>query len=206
MRPDQSRTNRFVKQMTRQVIFVVTRNPNTPGGGLDTYVRAHARAAVRAGFEPHIFCRGSPPGVEETDFGIVHQVALPFCRRFLQTRAKRLYYSQFATFPEAMLKLDVPELVDALESFVRANPGPHLVHGIGCWAYVGVALQERLRQTEIKIVAIGSFYGSYGHHSEGKLRGLNDSHSLWQKIWVHAEKRWARFAVTPLERHAYSKA
>ena len=87
--------------MGRQVIFVVARNPNTPGGGYETYVRAHARAAVCAGFEPHIFCRGSPPGVEETDIGVVHQVALPFWRRFLQTRAKRLYYSQFATLIEA---------------------------------------------------------------------------------------------------------
>jgi glycosyltransferase involved in cell wall biosynthesis len=159
-----------------------------------------------AGFEPHIFCRGSPPGVEETDFGIVHQVALPFLRRFLQTRAKRLYYSQLASLNQFWMKLDTPALVDALESFVRANPGPHLVHGIGCWAYVGVALQERLRQTDIKIVVIGSFYGSMAHHCDGKLRGLNDSHSLWQKIRVHAEKRWTRFATTPLERHAYSKA
>jgi len=144
--------------------------------------------------------------VEKTDFGIVHQVALPFWRRFLQTRAKRLYYSQFATFAQHTLKLDTPILVDALESFVRAKPGPHLVHGNGCWTYVGVALQERLRQTDIKIVAIGSFYGSAGHECGGKLRALNASHSLWQKIRVHAEKRWTRFATTPLERHAYSKA
>jgi len=192
--------------MARQVIFVASRNPNTLGGGSDTYLRAHARAALRAGFEPHIFCRGSPPGVEATDFGIVHQVALPFWRRFLQTRAKRLYYSQFATFAQHTLKPDTPILVDALESFVCANPGPHLIHGNGCWAYVGVALQERLRQTDIKIVAIGSFYGSAGHECGGKLRALNDSHSLWQKIRVHAEQRWTRFAITPLERHAYSKA
>ena len=192
--------------MAGQVIFVAARNPNTPGGGYDTYVRAHARAAVMAGFEPHIFCRGSPPGVEATDFEMVHQVTLPFWRRFLQTRAKRLYYSQFASLNQHTLKLDTPILVDALESFVRANPGPHLVHGIGCYAYVGVALQERLRQTDIKIVVIGSFYGSAGNHGEGKLRGLNDSHSLWQKFRVHAEKRWTRFATTPLERHAYSKA
>src|SRR5262249_28967847 len=192
--------------MAKEVIFVVARNPNTPGGGLDTYVRAHARAAVRAGFEPHIFCRGSPPGVEKTDLGIVHQVALPFWRGFLQTRAKRLYYSQFASLNQFWMKLDAPALVDALESFVRANPGPHLVHGIGCWAYVGVALQERLRQADIKIVAIGSFYGSAAHHCDGKLLGLNDSHSSWQKIRVHAEKRWKRFAITPLGRHAYFQA
>ena len=61
--------HRGAADMARQVIFVAARNPNTPGGGYDTYVRAHARAAVRAGFEPHIFCRGSPPGVQETDFG-----------------------------------------------------------------------------------------------------------------------------------------
>jgi glycosyltransferase involved in cell wall biosynthesis len=192
--------------MTKQVIFVVARNPNTPGGGYDPYVRAHARAAVMAGFEPHIFCRGSPPGVEKTDFGIVHQVALPFWRRFLQTRAKRLYYSQFASLSQLWLKFDAPKLVDALESFVRVNPGPHLVHGIGGWAYVGVALQERLRQTDIKIVVISSFYGSDGHHCDGKFLGLNESHSLWQRIRVHAEQRWTRFAITPLERHAYSKA
>src|SRR5262249_52920927 len=193
--------------MAKQVIFVARHDPNTPGGGYDTYVRAHARAAVRAGFEPHIFCRGSPPGVEETDFGIVHQVAPPFWRRFVLTRSKRLYYSQLvsltAHFP---LKFDTPALVDALESFVRANPGPHLVHGIGAWAYVGVALQERLRQADIKIVVIGSFYGSMAHHLDGKVLGLNESHSLLQRIRVHAEQRWTRFAITPLERHAYSKA
>jgi glycosyltransferase involved in cell wall biosynthesis len=192
--------------MARQVIFVAMRNPNVPGGGYDTYVRAHARAAVRAGFEPHIFCRGSPPGAEETELGIVHQIALPFWRRFLQTRAKRLYYSQFASLVESTLKLDAPELLDALESFVRATPGPHLIHGIGGWTYVGTALQERLRDSDIKIVVIGSFYGSIAHHCDGKLRGLNDSHSLWQKVRVHAEQRWTRFASAPLERHAYSKA
>lgn len=192
--------------MTRQVIFVVARNPNTPGGGYETYVRAHARAAVWAGFEPHIFCRASPPGVEETDFGIVHQVALPLWRRFLQTRAKRLYYSQFATPIEAMLKLDVPKLVDALESFVRANPGKYLVHGIGCWAYAGIALQERVRGTDIEIIVIASFYGSVAHHCDGKLRGLSEPYSLWQKIRVHAEQTWTHFATAPLERHAYSAA
>ena len=117
--------------MARQVIFVAARNPNTPGGGHDTYVRAHARAAVRAGFEPHIFCRGSRAGVEETDFGIVHQVALPFCRRFLQTRAKRLYYSQIASLTQFTMKLDAPDSSTRSRSFVRANSGPHLVHGIG---------------------------------------------------------------------------
>ena len=186
--------------MARQVIFVARQN--APGGGYITYLRTHARAAVRAGFEPHIFYLGSPPGVEETDFGIVHQVALPLWRRFLQTRAKRLYYN----LRDFSLKLDTPELVDGLESFVRANPGPHLVHGIGAWTYVGVALQERLRQTDIKIVVIGSFYGSMAHHCDGMFLGLNDSHSLLQRIRVHAEKRWTRFATTPLERHAYSKA
>ena len=183
--------------MTRQVIFVARHDPNRLGGGYDSYVRAHARAAVRAGFEPHIFCRGSPPVVEETDFGIVHQVALPFWRRFVSSTVASTHFN---------LKLDTPELVDALVSFVRANPGPHLVHGIGCWAYVGVALQERLQQTDIKIVTIGSFYGSMAHHGDGKLLGLNDSHSLWQRIRLHAEQRWTRFATTPLERHAYSKA
>src|SRR5262245_47406876 len=180
--------------MARQVIFVARHDPNTPGGGYDTYVRTHARAAVRAGFEPHIFCRGSPPGVEATDLGIVHKVALPFWRGFLQTRAKR--YLQLASHLTAhfRLKFDTPALVDALESFVRANPSPHLVHGIGCWAYVGVALQERLRQTDIKIVVIGGFFGSIAHHCDGRFLGLNDSHSLWQRICVRAEQRWIRFA------------
>jgi hypothetical protein len=132
---------------------------------------------------PIFFVEVSPPGVEETDFGIVHQVALPFWRSFLQTRAKRLYYSQFASLNLRSLNLDAPKLVDALESFVRANPGPHLIHGIGCWAYVGVALEERLRQSDIKIIAIASCYGSAAHHADGKLRCLNDSQPALA-IWV----------------------
>ena len=197
--------HRGAADMARQVIFVAARNPNTPGGGYDTYVRAHARAAVRAGFEPHIFCRGSPPGVQETDFGIVHQVALPSWRRFLQTRTKRLYYSQIASITHLLSSWTPRNSSTQSRALLVGNPD-RTGSRHGCWAYVGVALQERLRQTDIKIVAIGSFYGSDAHHCDGKLSGLSDSHSLWQKIRVHAEQRWTRFAITPLERHAYSKA
>ena len=77
--------HRGAADMARQVIFVAARNPNTPGGGYDTYALSFARAAVRAGFEPHIFCRGSPPGVQETDFGIVQlkwrfRLGVGFCK------------------------------------------------------------------------------------------------------------------------------
>ena len=52
-------------------------DPTKGMGGHGTYVRAHARAAKRAGFEPHIFCCGPRAERIETDFGTLHRVRDP---------------------------------------------------------------------------------------------------------------------------------
>ncbi len=45
-------------------------------GGHPSYVRAHARAARRAGFAPQLFSLSRADGTVETDYGTVHQVGV----------------------------------------------------------------------------------------------------------------------------------
>jgi hypothetical protein len=59
--------------MAKEIVFVVGKDPlRETGGGHSSYVRAHARAAIRIGFDPHLFCAGFDKGVVQTDFGVVH--------------------------------------------------------------------------------------------------------------------------------------
>jgi hypothetical protein len=64
--------------MGNPVVDVNGNNLADVTGGGSSYVRVHARAALRLGFEPHIFCPAPRDGVLETDFGVVHLVASPF--------------------------------------------------------------------------------------------------------------------------------
>src|SRR5262249_36333139 len=65
--------------MAKVIVLIAGRDPlEFFAGGDITYVRAHARAAIQAGFEPHIFCISSRSGVTETDYGLIHRTASPF--------------------------------------------------------------------------------------------------------------------------------
>jgi hypothetical protein len=55
--------------MPQPVIFVKGRTPQINYSGAESYVRAIGRAALRAGYEPHIFCVGPAARVEATPFG-----------------------------------------------------------------------------------------------------------------------------------------
>src|ERR1700722_20343867 len=61
----------------REVLFVTGANPMRGGGGLESYVRAHALAADAAGFVARVFCVGPDRRTTEESFGTVHQVAVP---------------------------------------------------------------------------------------------------------------------------------
>ncbi len=67
--------------MGNEIVFVTGRDPSQGQGGGSSYVRTHMRAALRAGFTPHIFCVNERNDVTEEDFGVVHRVASPFLPR-----------------------------------------------------------------------------------------------------------------------------
>ena len=97
----------------RQVLFATGSNPvgDGDGGGLASYVRAHALAATAAGFDVHVFCLGHQRRVTSEAFGTVHQVAIPP-----------------HTIRAALAGLYSPLLALALDRHAR-NADPALVHG-----------------------------------------------------------------------------
>jgi hypothetical protein len=62
-------------EMAKEIVLVVGKNPlEEVGGGHSNYVRAHARAVIRAGFHPHLFCIGRADGTVETEYGVIHHL------------------------------------------------------------------------------------------------------------------------------------
>src|SRR5574341_1224352 len=60
--------------MPKPVMYIAGKDPLWEvGGGHSSYVRAHCRAAIRAGYEPHLFCTSEADGVVQTDYGFVHR-------------------------------------------------------------------------------------------------------------------------------------
>lgn len=66
--------------MGRTSIFIGGRNPMLFPGGLEAFVRAYGRAAMRAGYEPHHFCVGKSARLEATPFGALHLAKRPSAR------------------------------------------------------------------------------------------------------------------------------
>ena len=60
--------------MPEAIVLVAGNNILESRGGHPTYVRAHARAALMAGFQPRLFSLGRFNDVVETEFGTVHRV------------------------------------------------------------------------------------------------------------------------------------
>jgi glycosyltransferase involved in cell wall biosynthesis len=181
--------------MTRPVIFVAGQDPLIGLSGHPSYVRAHARAAVSAGFEPHIFCISHPPGIVETEFGLVHRVRLPSLRRLTRTNGIGLRID--------LVGFDTPRLAAGILQFIGAQDGPHLIHGFGQWGYVGVTLRRQMRRAGIEIIPVNSVYGTWQHACAGRLRGLSNAHSLAQKAFFRAEWLWSRLVVARYEGRAY---
>ena len=88
--------------------MIAGKDPLTMRGGHASYVRAHAKAAVQAGFEPHIFCVSDQTGVLETDFGVLHRVPSPF-----------------RPFRQIMVAGHAPLITADLERFLLNRQGPH---------------------------------------------------------------------------------
>ncbi|HUG38317.1 MAG TPA: hypothetical protein VML54_15270, partial [Candidatus Limnocylindrales bacterium] len=100
--------------MGQTVVMVAGVDPLTGVGGDASYVRAHARAARRACFTPHVFCVSPRGAVVEAEFGTVHRVPTP------------------------------SRLVRAVMAFVTGPAAPRLIHAFGIHGHVGVEAARRL--------------------------------------------------------------
>ncbi len=166
------------------------------GGGHSSYVRAHARAALRAGFRPHVFCASFETRIVETDFGMVHRIRSlwPFPRRH-SPLGFRGYVPLVVVY--------APQIAAGVERFLLPHGGPHLIHSFGVWGHAGVAVSKRLRQRGVDAIPVLSSYTSIVHESAAKVRGLNAAHGGVQRIAFRAEHLWETLVIDRYERRAH---
>lgn len=174
--------------MAKEVIFL-GRDPLSIKAGDVNYLCAHARAALRAGFTPHIFCAAPRPRVVETDFGVVHQVASPF-----------------RPFRIVMLPGHEPFIAAAIERFLQSCHAPHLLHGFGVWAYSGLVVAQRLRRQGRAATIIVSSYTTLRHEARAKLLGVSADHGWLHRSHHWVEDVWTKLVTQHYERRLYGEA
>lgn len=175
--------------MAQKIVCIMGRDPVEYRAGDIFYIRAHARAALRLGFVPHIFCAARRSEIVETDFGVVHRVAAPF------------HPSRYPTLPG-----NGPFVAASLGRFLARQRGPHLLHGFGVWGYIGVIVSRRLQRQGVRAMALLSSYTTMAVESSQKLQGTNAAHGSWQRGLAWAEYLWAKRVIWPYERRAYREA
>lgn len=177
--------------MTRDVVLVAGRDPRDElGGGHSSYVRAHARAALRLGFTPRIFCAGRGQATVETGYGVIHRSSTPL-------RPVRQLLAGF----------HAPRIAAAIERFAAGRRGPLLVHGFGVWGYAGVLACARLRASGsgCEAIPIVSSYTTYTAESRAMLRSLA-GYGWRTRLRYRADYLWIRLAVERWEGRAYCEA
>jgi glycosyltransferase involved in cell wall biosynthesis len=173
--------------MRPTLIFIAGKDPLEQRGGHSSYVRAHARAACKLGFHPHLFCASRRSGVVHADYGTIHRVASPF-----------------RPFRSAMAPLQSPLISACVAKFLRAKSGRFLVHSFGLnWGAVGAGLDRRRSRHGLELIPIVSAYTTAEHEILAKLRGIRAAHGRLLGAQYQAEHIWLRLAVERRERQSY---
>ena len=176
--------------MAQRILFVVGKDPHRKPGGHSVYAAVHARAAARAGFEPHLFCLAEASGVEETDLGVIHRVRTHH-RSLRQTRVPWIG----------------PALARAVVDFAAPLGEPQLVHSIGpVWGWVGLEAAERLSRRGGHAVPVVSAYTTYSHEVRGRRDGVGPAHGLGDALRLRLESLWVEYVVDRYERRALRKS
>jgi glycosyltransferase involved in cell wall biosynthesis len=170
-------------------------------GGHPSYVAAHALAAVRLGFEPHIFSierkRAAP---ELSGLGVLHRVLTP-------VRPLRAHMAQSHSI---FLARAITEFLGGRQrrgahSSGDAPAGVPLIHGFGAWSLAGVLSARALGRRGVRATAIASAYTTLQHESSGKLAGvrLHAGRAALEYPLTHA---WVRLVGARAETYAYRRA
>jgi hypothetical protein len=176
------------------VVLVAGGDPLQGLGGHSAYVRAHGRAARRAGFEPHVLCTGSGSRLLETDFGLLHRISPSWEPAWLSRHRGHQLVWRFR------------RLACAAAALVRAHPRVRIVHGFGVFASSAVLACQTLSRERRTVVPIASAYDTMVREGRAKLRGVSRSHGAIQRLVFAAELAWIRTAVERWERRGYVEA
>ncbi len=157
--------------MAEPVLLLTGNDPLITQSGHGIFVRVHARAARRAGFEPHILCPGPKDSRVETEIGVLHQVRWPWRRQ----GARRRYRQQRAWW-------FLPRLVSGIERLDREHPRLRLVHGFGAWGWAGVRAGRRLAREGIHVMLLASAYTSQDHEARAILRAAGNARRVGVRL------------------------
>jgi glycosyltransferase involved in cell wall biosynthesis len=166
-----------------KLVLISGRDPLRTSGGSESYVTGHARAAILAGYEPHIFSITPRSQLLETEFGFLHRVASP-------VRPPRSITSI----------LQRPFLVPAVTRFVRQLPGTRIVHGYGAWADTVV---EVCRRAGPSAVPVATVFMAIEHETTAKLTSTVVRESVPWRLLHQIELGWVRRVTAPVEGNAY---
>ncbi len=170
--------------------MVAGRDPRDEiSGGHSSYVAAHALAARRAGFEPHLFCVGATDVEEESALGRIHRV-----------RALARPYRQH------LIALHAPLLSRAVVAAARRRPAPHLVHGFGVWGSAAVSAARRLRAAGEEAIALVSSYTTYAEEARSQVEGTGTTYGPRLGWRFAAGQLLKRLGTRPFEARAYRGA
>jgi glycosyltransferase involved in cell wall biosynthesis len=164
------------------VVMVSGRHPAL-GGGSATYVRAWGRAAIRAGYAPHIFCASTETRTETTPYGTVHSAQSPV-----------------RPFRGLMLAAHGPYIVRALETFAANHGTRMLIHSFGCWGGVGLAGARRLASRGIDCLTVVTPFTTAMHEGRAKLRGAAAAYGWRTTMQLCGELLRLRLSVVSSER------
>src|SRR5262249_15238791 len=174
------------------IAFVHGINPLYGMGGAASYLRTHARAAVRLGYEPHIFYAAPLAAPVETGYGIVHEARL--------SRLIPLKEGDFGIIArKCMLRWQAPRVAAAIARFLAPYPGPHVIHGFSSWGYIAVLARELLRRQGIAATVISSVYTTADHESAVKAQRAAVVGALLPRLATGLQHAAIRRFVVPLE-------
>jgi glycosyltransferase involved in cell wall biosynthesis len=177
--------------MTATCVLVTGRDPE---GNLScahsNYVRTHAWAAARAGYDVHLVCLARDARTELTPYATLH--ALP-------TRTSLVRQNLIPLHSPALTR-GIAQLVDALD---RREV---ILHGFGLWGHAVAEAHRRLSASGVRSTKLLSSYTTYLDESESQWRGLSDQDGLAAYRRFGLEQAWIRSVIGRYERHAYRSA
>lgn len=168
------------------IVMIVGRDPRDEvSGGHSSYVRSYARAAIMAGFVPHLFCVGRDTSTSETELGVIHCVASPY-----------------GPFRQMLAAAHAGPLAAGVVRFAAGRRGSLLIHSFGVWGVAGVRAVPSLKREGIEPVLVQSSYTTYRDEALSHVRSAG-TYSLRARIRFAALSWWVALAVEPWERRAY---
>ena len=184
----QRRCYSFGRVDPRPLVLVSGKDPVGQAGGHTSYIRAHALAAARCGFDPHVFCAANTlrPRTTRADFATIHHVPVPGRHN--------------------PVVLQNAPLARAVVHFLEDVPGPHLIHGFGLWSGAATSASRALNMGGAAAVPVASAYATRLYEIAAMQPGIRSHHGLALKLHYAVRLRWTRWVEDLVEGRGYARS